>query len=96
VSAIGSEFCWIDILLFVQDGIEHMREPYACFLQLLSDNRRVHHDIGSIDRHFPRWLVTGRALSRAVLRLRLLCEGEGLILPSPSAPNGSNSQFWPA
>jgi hypothetical protein len=49
--------------LLAQSGIEQMREPDTCFLQLLADDRGVRHDIGGIDCHFPRWLVTGRALS---------------------------------
>ena len=40
-----------------------MREPDTCFLQLLPDDRGVRYDIGSIDRHFPRRLVTGGSLA---------------------------------
>src|SRR5258708_4504309 len=71
----------LSTLLLAQSGIEQMREPDACLLQLLADDRGVRHDIGSIDRHFPRWLVTGRALSNAVFRLRLFRDGEGLVCP---------------
>jgi hypothetical protein len=42
-----------------------MREPDTCFLQLLSDNRRVHRDIGRVDLHFARWITAGRTLSNA-------------------------------
>ena len=57
--------------LLSQSGIEQMREPDASFLQLLPHDRGIRDNISRIDRHFPRWLVTGRALSNAVFRLRL-------------------------
>jgi hypothetical protein len=53
-----------------------MRQPDAGFLQLLPHDRSVHNNIGVIDLHFPRGLVTGRALPNAVFRLRLLRDGE--------------------
>jgi hypothetical protein len=34
-----------------------MREPDTGFLQLLTDDRGARHDVRSIDRHLPRWLV---------------------------------------
>jgi hypothetical protein len=58
-----------------------MREPDTGFLQLLADDRGVRDNIGSVDRHFPRWVVAGRALSNAVLRLRLFRDGEGFVCP---------------
>ena len=58
-----------------------MREPDTRFLQLLPNDRGVRQDIGSIDLHFPRRLVTGRALSNAVFRLRLFRDGEGFVCP---------------
>jgi len=76
-----------------------MREPDTCFLQLLADDRGARHDIGSIDRHFPRWLVTGGALSNAVLRLRLFRDGEGLVCPvlrllmGPALNSGRRDRF---
>jgi hypothetical protein len=54
---------------------------------------------GGVDRHFPRWLVTGRALSNAVLRLRLLRDGEGLVCPihrrrmGPALNSGRRDRF---
>src|SRR5580698_10998780 len=58
-----------------------MREPDARFLQLLPRDRGVYNNIGCVDLHFPRRLVTGRALSNAVLRLRLFRDGEGFVCP---------------
>ena len=37
-----------------------MREPDTGLLQLLADDRGVRHDIGRVDRHFPRSVFTGR------------------------------------
>jgi hypothetical protein len=75
-----------------QSGIEQMREPDTCFLQLLADDRGVRHDIGGIDRHFPRCLVTGRALSNAVFRLRLFRDGEGFVCMTANAMPPSATQ----
>jgi len=47
--------------LLAQSGIQQMREPYTCFLQLLPHDRGVRCNIGRVDLHLPRWLVTGRA-----------------------------------
>jgi hypothetical protein len=67
--------------LLSQSGIEQMREPDAGLLQLLSDDRGVHRDIGRVDLHFARWMIARRTLSIAVFRLRLLRDGEGFVCP---------------
>jgi hypothetical protein len=38
----------LSMSLLGQSSIEHMRQPDACFLQLLPDNRGVHRDIGCV------------------------------------------------
>jgi hypothetical protein len=43
----------LSMSLLAQSGIEQMREPDACFLQLLPDDRCVHGNIGRVDLHFP-------------------------------------------
>src|SRR5882757_612807 len=58
----------LSTLLLAQSGIEQMREPDACLLQLLADDRGVHRDIGRVDLHVARWLIAGRTLSNAVSR----------------------------
>ena|SRR5580704_13164622 len=107
-SADGNYFAWDRLYhrfdlgpsgLLAQSGIERMREPDTRFLQLLPDDRGVRHDIGSIDRHFPCWLVTRRALSNAVFRPRLLRDSEGLVCPilrlrmGPALNSGRRDRF---
>jgi hypothetical protein len=72
--------------LLAQSGIEQMREPYACFLQSLPNDRGVRDNVGSIDLHFSRWVIAGSALSNAVLRSRLFRDGEGLVCPVHRRP----------
>ena len=72
----------VSISLLAQSGIEHMREPDTCFLQLLPDDRRVRLHIGSVDLHFRR----GRKLARgtfvvAVFRLWTFSNREWFVGP---------------
>jgi hypothetical protein len=67
--------------LLAQSGIEHVREPDTCLLQLLADDRRVRLHIGSVDLHL-RW---GSKLARgtlvdAVFRIRTFSNSEGFSL----------------
>jgi hypothetical protein len=73
--------CQPSMSLLAQSDIKHVREPDTGFLQLLPHDRGVRRNIGRVDCHFPRMVLTGRALSIAVLRLRLLRDGEGLVGP---------------
>ena len=54
-----------------------MREPDARLLQLLPNDRSVRVDVGRIDLDRPRRLIAGRAMTRAVLCLRLFGDGKG-------------------
>jgi hypothetical protein len=88
----------LSMSLLAQTDIEHMREPDACFLQLLPDDRGVHRDIDSDlpanhyalvklrlppDRPAPRFVVVSRqAAVKYMLNTKLLPGALPAVLPA--------------
>ena len=56
--------------LLSEGGVQEMRQPHACLLQLLPDYWTIRSDVGSVNLHASRFEVAGPSLLDAILGLR--------------------------
>ena len=70
-----------DSLLLPEGGVQEMRQPHPCLLQLLLNNWAIRSDVSGIDFYASRLEVAGPSLLDAVLGLRPDGYREGFVRP---------------